>query len=943
MKYLLQLFICTAFALSLQAQPANDECSSAQTLILSSTLDCNDNNTATHTFSGTNVDATPTSPYPSYAACTGGPSPSSGAEVWFTFAAIGDETTITVTSGLANPVLILFQGNDCGDLFPVTCSVGTSITAFTAEGGSYYLMVSGGNAGDQAAFDLQFFSEKYCNLCLDAEEVSWTTEPSDPYGYYAPGQTVEFCFSISQWNNNGTRKLHGITFEMGSGWDPSTLTPSNFGPNDNFGYWDFYFSWTGCHSGNQFGPGFAFESTASAHPTCTTDILDNDPGNNYGMIIQNPTNPPPPFVFCWQVTVNPGAGQGADLSLNVIVSSDTDSGSWWNGSSCFPDGFPLFTSLGTVNDCGSTIVDVTSTDLTCPGSNDGSFSISTSQSLNYTIYNPSGNQTGSCNNCSFYNQSNLAAGTYTITAINPSTGCNYSAFANIGSAVIEEITIEQLNLPCPGENVTFEAQYLGSQTVSYEWTGPGGTTFSGQTISVNTPGTYEVIANLGSCTSAPFSIETEYINFTPQILTNITEVCEGEDITMSASDGISWIWTNLNTGTEIGTGENLTYTFFENTDIELTATDENGCSQTDQITISVIPSPEITINVDGNGCSNTETILTASGALTYTWEDDPAAGNPRTLTNLGSGYHVFIVNGTDANGCVGTGIIEVEIFPTPDVILQVAPEAVCQGEEVTVFIDGTDWTNIFWGDDIGPVNAPSVILTPTDDLVVSAEVTNASGCIETFYNNIIVNELSPPVEVMCSNITPNSIDFTWNDIPSANGYEVIINGGTPLLVVDPEFQVSNLSPNTDVEIVVTPTGNITCPQSGIITCTTLSCTGITLDIDPVEDICHYDTLTAFPLTFVASEPGTSSWEGNGIVDADNGVFHPDSAGTGIHDIILSYTIDECIYRDTTSITVFSVPTAEFTIDTNLICLTDTVQVVYTGTAGSEGVLDWNFG
>ncbi len=943
MKYVLLLFIFTAFAITLKAQPANDECSGAQTLILSSPLDCNDNSTATNTFSGTNIAATTTAPYPAYAACAGGPSPSASSEVWYTFTAVGDETTITVTSGLANPVLILFQGNDCNDLFPVACATGTSINAFTAEGGNYYLMVAGGNTGDQAAFDLHFFSEKYCHLCLDAEEVSWTAEPSDPYGYYAPGQTVEFCFSISQWENNGSRKLHGITFEMGSGWDPSTLTPSNFGPNDSYGYWDFYPFWTGCHSGDNFGPGFAFESTASAHPTCTTGILDSDPGNNYGMIVQNANDPPSPFVFCWQITVNPAASQGADLSLNVIVSSDTDSGSWWNGVSCYPDGFPLFTSLGTVNDCGSTTVDVISADLTCPGANDGSFSVSTSQNLNLTIYNPNGNQMGSCNNCNFYNQNNLAPGTYTITAINPSTGCNYSAFANIGTSPIEAITLEQLNLPCLGENVLFEAQYQGSQSVIYEWTGPGGTSYTGQTISVNTPGTYEVIANLGSCSSAPYSIETEYVNFTPQILTNISEVCEGDEITLSANDGVSWIWTNLNTGTDIGTGENLTYTFFENTDIELTATDDNGCSETDQITITVNPSPEITINVDGNGCANTETTLTASGALTYSWDDDPTAGNPRTLSNLSSGYHTFIVNGTDGNGCVGTGIIEVEIFPTPEVTLQVSPEEVCQGEEVTVFIDGNDWTNIFWGDNIGPVNTPSVTLTPTTDLVVSAEITNSSGCIETFYNNIIVNESSQPVEVMCSNITPNSIDFTWNDMASVDGYEVIINGGTPTMVAVPEIQVNNLSPDTDVEIIVTPTGNITCPQSDTIICTTLSCTGISLDIDPVEDICQYDTLAAFPLTFIASVPGIAYWEGNGIIDVDNGIFHPDSAGTGIHEIILSYTIDECIYRDTTSITVFSVPTAEFSLDTNLICLTDTVQLMYTGTAGNEGIFNWNFG
>lgn len=61
-----------------------------------------------------------------------------------------------------------------------------------------------------------------------------------------------------------------------------------------------------------------------------------------------------------------------------------------------------------------------------------------------------------------------------------------------------------------------------------------------------------------------------------------------------------------------------------------------------------------------------------------------------------------------------------------------------------------------------------------------------------------------------------------------------------------------------------------------------------------------DTLTA------ADTGGT--WEGPGIIDNTEGVFHPDSAGPGSHQIIYAFgPQDSCMAPDTTTLTVYGVP------------------------------------
>ena len=208
--------------LSLFAQPANDNCSGARTVNLSTPPDCPDNSPVTDNINGSNVTATATSPFPVFAACaTGGQVQGPAAEVWYTFIATGDLTAIQITGGLPNPKLVLFKGNNCSSLMPIECVIGGSgVTLFgtTIPGERYYLMVSGADLDDRGTFTLRFSSSQNCNVCYQSGAVTLAYNPPPVNGTYASGQTVQICATVNYWFSdpeNTIEWLHSMVFGFG--------------------------------------------------------------------------------------------------------------------------------------------------------------------------------------------------------------------------------------------------------------------------------------------------------------------------------------------------------------------------------------------------------------------------------------------------------------------------------------------------------------------------------------------------------------------------------------------------------------------------------------------------------------------------------------------------------------------------------------------------------
>lgn len=942
--------MCLLISLAGWSQPVNDNCGSAQPLNLSTPPACPSTSPVTNTYNVTNIDATPTSPYPQFSDCqVGGATDAPAAEVWFRFVPHGNTLTISINGGLNTPNIVLFSGTDCTFLTPVYCASSApnagslTVTIDVLANQPYYLFVSGGDINDQGNFQLSFTTSNSCNPCLLGNV--YTASPPPLNGTYNSGQTVTFCFTVTQWDVTGTIEwLHAIEINPGPGWDLSSLNPVPPPSCDGGGQWGFYDSWVGQNTGMVFGPGFAYDSSFGGP-------LDGNPGNNWGDGANGCANigtSSPPKTFCWTITASdcPPNATGNSLSMSVQVWSDGDSGSWTQTGCNSGVTFNFLATTICCDDLPPTVIPVATS---CPGEDDGSVQIigggGPGTIYNFYFFNNAGSIISTCLGCPGpLNLSNLEAGTYSILATNIATNCSRSTPVIIQDGVPPQAQITLLNQPCVGGSINLAGMAIpAGPGITYEWTGPGGY-FS--TLPNPPPGTfagtYQLVVYQNGCPSEPATINVQFTQVSVTASANPQQVCEGGTVTLSANGANSYTWVNTTTGQPAGSGPSITVTAHAGDVYQVTGNGANGCTGTASPNFTVNPLPTVNINSSGSFCPGQPLILTATGANTYQWADDPGAANPR-LVMLTPGPHTFNVTGTILpSGCSSTGSINLFILPPAVASISPGSATICPGESVTLTASGG--TGYMWSNS---GNTAAITVSPTTTTTYTVTVTNEDDCTDTESVTVTVTAPIPAPVVSCGTTTPNSVQFTWPPVPSATSYTVVVNSGPTGTLLGTTYTVNNLSPGQTVTITVTPHGMGNCVGTATtFSCSAQNCTPVDVEISPIADYCLSNTLTPDTLSvaITGGMNGDTLWSGPGIVNAQLGVFDPVVADTGAHQIIVTYTEGLCIFRDTIVINVYPIPIADFSFTgNNPLCIGDTLVFNYTGDADTSATYNWDFG
>jgi hypothetical protein len=240
-----------------------------------------------------------------------------------------------------------------------------------------------------------------------------------------------------------------------------------------------------------------------------------------------------------------------------------------------------------------------------------------------------------------------SSGPYTYTpsvTIKIATGCN---------ATTPTITASGPVSFCSGANVT-----LTSTTANgYLWSN-GATTRS---ITVNSAGTYTVRGYAGAncyATSAATTVTVNALPSTPTIsLSGSATICAGQSVTMSATAGTSYLWSNNATTRNITVNTGGTYW--------VRVYNANGCytqSANQVITVtSVATPPTITPSASTDICPGTSVVLTATAGNTYAWSN---GATTRSIVVSTAGSYAVSVN--YSTGCTGNSTAtNVTIKSTP--------------------------------------------------------------------------------------------------------------------------------------------------------------------------------------------------------------------------------------------------------------------------------------
>jgi len=205
-------------------------------------------------------------------------------------------------------------------------------------------------------------------------------------------------------------------------------------------------------------------------------------------------------------------------------------------------------------------------------------------------------------------------------------------------------------------------------------------------------------------------------------------VCDGEQVTLSASGNGNITWDN-------GIIDNVAFTpTLGTTTYTATSDDINECTFSVDITVNDLPS--VDAGIDIALCDlGFDTTLTASGtADTYSWDNGITDGVSFTPL-LGS--QSFIVTGEIIiTGCTNTDTVDVVVNPLPNVDAGV-DLSLCLGDDATLSGSGAD--TYTW--DGGITNGvPYTPLLGTQTFIVTGEVA-ATGCSNTDTITVTVNPL----------------------------------------------------------------------------------------------------------------------------------------------------------------------------------------------------------
>ena len=238
--------------------------------------------------------------------------------------------------------------------------------------------------------------------------------------------------------------------------------------------------------------------------------------------------------------------------------------------------------------------------------------------------------------------------TYSVTVTTNGCSSTDSVFITVEEEVIanagNDITI------CAGSNTILTA----TGGTDYLWDN-GATTAS---IEVNPSETtsYSVTVSNGSVSNSDSVIVT--VNELPLADAGMDEsITRGQSITLNASGGNSYQWSNGATSQSITVSPNVTKTYS-------VTVFKNGCSGTDSVKVIVKSHVVANAGNDITICEGNTTILTATGGNSYLWNTGETTASINVSPGLTTTYSVTVSNGSQSD--TDSVIVTVNAIPIAD-------------------------------------------------------------------------------------------------------------------------------------------------------------------------------------------------------------------------------------------------------------------------------------
>ena len=564
--------------------------------------------------------------------------------------------------------------------------------------------------------------------------------------------------------------------------------------------------------------------------------------------------------------------------------------------------------------------------------------------------------------------------------------------------------LEDSTLFCNMITARINARNFSADT--YRWTGPNGFTSDSSMLIINPyqakdTGLYTVTTSGAGCGTATDSIRL----FIDQPLADFqfsTNGCQqdGVSFTTPANAGVRWVW-------DFGNGKKLDTNSAQippavlglagDIPVTLKVGSARGCFSDDVIkTVKLSSKPLPSYTVPSITCINTNitfkdaSTIQSGSIVKWRWNLDNGAGFKEFTNNIDqvSTYASFGAKNVrlvaeSQTGCISDTFrlnsFVVNPLPVPGFVI---PE-VCLDDAKAKFIDSTKSPDGFtgfsykWAFNTGnpPVaNGPTFTVANTTEKDPSIKynatgqylvklVVESRGCIDSISQSFKVFGTNPipafdilAPDSLCGNDSVRIVNRSTIDFDNVTRLEIYWDVNNPALkTIDENPFVGKVYAfrYADFQSPLTKSFGVTLRafSGSASSCSKAITKTITVNASPkvgfapVPGIC----LDAAPrqvtqASFDPIVPGTFVFTGKGV--SSTGMFDPAVAGVGTHAIQYLYRSSASVCKDSTSrnITVWPLPTADFTIST-LNCEKNPISFTSTAATavGKLAKWAWNFG
>jgi len=386
------------------------------------------------------------------------------------------------------------------------------------------------------------------------------------------------------------------------------------------------------------------------------------------------------------------------------------------------------------------------------------------------------------------------------------------------------------------------------------------------------------------------------VNALPAITaSNDTIICIGDTANLSATGGLLYSWDN-----GLGNGQTQNATPTLPTTYTVTGSDINGCINSDQVDVSINSLPIVTTSPDTAICLGASANLSASGGVTYVW--DNGLGNGANQTPSPSIDTVYTVIVTDANNCSNTGQINVTVNPLPTIVAS-NDTAICSGNSAVITATGGvlyNWDN---GLGLGAVKSVTPLITTTYTVTGA----DGNGCTSTDQVIVTVNSCTAPVAnfgtVNTNLCIGDCISFTDSSLNSPTSWTWYFTGSDSATsnVQNPTNICYNSIGSFDVKLVVSNAFG-----ADSITLTNY----ITVNALPTISVTGSDSICSGEATILTASGGTTYLWDNGLGNGASQTVAPI--------ITTTYTVtgqdaNNCPGSDNITVSVTDCPSTEVAV------------------------------